>query len=143
MAVVDTAVDDGHGHFVTAGLRLPCLEEVDVGAPDSCADVAEVLIVPLVGQTRVVEEVVDAGGLHWRPGHGAETAGTLFEYHRGYGFGKFDAGGGGKYFAGLSDGHAFVEAYHVPAVESVTGALLGKLRAIWQHGPDRHGLDLR
>ena len=99
--VVDTAVDDCDYHVAAACGSVPRLEQVDVGTLDSSADIAEVLIVPLFGQTGVVETIVRRGGFHRRPCHGCEATRALFKAHRHYGFRNFDTGSAAEYLAGI------------------------------------------
>ena len=58
--IIYTTVDDGYHYFAASGLGLPRLKQVDVGAGYRCAQIAVVLIMPLVGKSRVVKHIANA-----------------------------------------------------------------------------------
>ena len=102
VGVVHTAVDDCHNHIFPACCGFPGLEQVDVGTGHTVGYVAEILIVPLLWQERVVERHVccrfrrDCGPVEF-----AESVAAFLERHRGDYFGVFHTGGGSKDFASL------------------------------------------
>ena len=140
--VVDTAVDDCYHYVALAGLVLPCLKQVDVGAGYRCAYIAEILIMPLLGQAWVVEHVARTRRFRRRFSYYSCLTVALLELHRHYRFRNLYARRRGKYLTRLFYRYALVEVDYIPAVKPVFCTLRCKLGIRWQHRSYRHRLYL-
>ena len=136
---VDTSVDDGDNNVGITCRDLPCLEEVDVGAGRHSGRPG-VVVVPLLGQTRVVERHF-AGGFQGS-GHAARLSVALLELHGNNSLGDLHTRHVGEYAARLGGRSLFVESDDIPAVEAVARSLLLEFRSVGKHAAQSRGFYL-
>lgn len=138
MRVVDAAVDYGYNNFRAAGGHFPRRKQVDVGAGHSARYVAEILVMPLLGQARVIESVrrLCVCGLRRTRLH--ERSCAFAQHHGRDRFGYLHAGGSAECLPRQFGVGVFVEFHHVPSVEAVFGTTFGKLLRVREHGANAH-----